>query len=276
MIRIIADSSLDRTKEMKEDERVEIVPFIIDMDGSEWIDNEEINMRSFMEEMGKAKSFKTACGSPHSFYTAMEEPGDVFGITITSKLSGSYNSAMVGKQIYEEEHPGKKKIHIFDSLSASPGLTLIYLKIKQLREEGKAFEQIRSEVEAFIADMKTMFISVSLENLRKGGRLSNIKAFLAKTLQLVPIMGARNGYIEVFATVRGAENAFGKMVELMGEMRKNFSERIVAISHADNEKQALSLKKSIEEKLNAKKVYVFPMGALNTIYADKQGIIVSF
>jgi DegV family protein with EDD domain len=276
MIRIIADSSLDRTKEMKEEENVEIIPFHIDLDGKEWIDTEDINMNEFVKEMKEAEHFKTACGSPHSFYKAFETPGDVFGITITSKLSGSYSSAMLAKQLYEEEHPGRKKIHIFDSLSASPGLTLIHLKIKELRQKGRSFEEIRSEVETFIADMKTMFISVSLDNLRKAGRLSNLKAFFAKKLHVVPIMGARNGYIEVFSTARGSEKAFKKMIQLMSKMRKNFSEHIIAISHAGNEKQALILKKKIEEKLHAKKVYVFSMGALNTLYADKDGIIISF
>jgi DegV family protein with EDD domain len=276
MIRIIADSSLDRTKEMKEQENVETIPFHIELDGKEWVDTEDINMNVFMKAMKRAERFKTACGSPHSFYEAFEAPGDIFGITITSKLSGSYNAAMLAKQLYEEDHPGKKKIHIFDSLSASPGLTLIYLKIRELREKGRSFEEIRSEVEKFIADMKTMFISVSLDNLRKAGRLSNIKAFLAKRLHVVPIMGARNGYIEVFSTARGSEKAFKKMIKLMSEMRRNFGEHIIAISHSDNEKQALILKRKIEEKLHAKKVYVFSMGALNTLYADKGGIIIAF
>jgi DegV family protein with EDD domain len=276
MIRIIADSSLDRTKEMKEEENVEMIPFYIDLDGKEWIDNKDIDMHEFITAMGKAEHFSTACGSPHEFYTAMEAPGDILGITISSKLSGSYNSAMLGKQIYEENNPGKKNIHIFDSLSASPGLTLIYLKIRQLREKGKTFDEIRSEVETFISEMKTLFISMSLENLRKAGRLSNIKAFFAKKLHVVPVMGARNGYIEVFATARGAEKAYKKMVDMMSEMRKNFSDRVVAISHADNEKQAMTLKKIIEEKLHVKEIYVVPMGALNTLYADNKGIIVSF
>lgn len=276
MIRIIADSSLDRTKEMKEEENVEMIPFYIDLDGKEWIDNKDIDMHEFITAMGKAEHFSTACGSPHEFYTAMEAPGDILGITISSKLSGSYNSAMVGKQIYEDNNPGKKNIHIFDSLSASPGLTLIYLKIRQLREKGKTFDEIRSEVETFISEMKTLFISMSLENLRKAGRLSNIKAFFAKKLHVVPVMGARNGYIEVFATARGTEKAFEKMVKLMSKMRENFNDRVVAISHADNEKQAMTLKKIIEEKLHVKEIHVVPMGALNTLYADNHGIIISF
>lgn len=276
MIRIIADSSLDRTKEMKEEENVEMIPFYIDLDGKEWIDNKDIDMHEFITAMGKAEHFSTACGSPHEFYTAMEAPGDILGITISSKLSGSYNSAMVGKQIYEDNNPGKKNIHIFDSLSASPGLTLIYLKIRQLREKGKTFDEIRSEVETFISEMKTLFISMSLENLRKAGRLSNIKAFFAKKLHVVPVMGARNGYIEVFATARGTEKAFEKMVKLMSKMRENFNDRVVAISHADNEKQAMILKKTIEEKLHVKEIHVVPMGALNTLYADNHGIIISF
>lgn len=276
MIRIIADSSLDRTKEMKEEENVEMIPFYIDLDGKEWIDNKDIDMHEFITAMGKAEHFSTACGSPHEFYTAMEAPGDILGITISSKLSGSYNSAMLGKQIYEDNNPGKKNIHIFDSLSASPGLTLIYLKIRQLREKGKTFDEIRSEVETFISEMKTLFISMSLENLRKAGRLSNIKAFFAKKLHVVPVMGARNGYIEVFATARGTEKAFEKMVKLMSKMRENFNDRVVAISHADNEKQAMILKKTIEEKLHVKEIHVVPMGALNTLYADNHGIIISF
>ncbi len=275
MIRIVGDSSLDLNEELLQGEVVPKVPFRIDLDGVEWRDTPDVDLEKFRAAMGEARHFKTACGSPQEFYEAFEEEGDVFAITITSKLSGSYNAAVLGKQLYEQAHPDKK-IHIVDSLSASTGLTLVYMKLKELIDKRFSFEEIRDEAENFVANMRTFFISQSLENLRKAGRLSNIKALMGRLLRVIPIMGANDGVIEPFATARGKQKAFMKLVDLIEEAAENVTEKVLAISHADNLEDALTLKEAIGKRINFKAIHIIPMGALNTLYADNKGIIVSF
>ncbi|HHX02663.1 MAG TPA: DegV family protein [Tissierellia bacterium] len=275
MIRIVGDSSLDLNEELLQGEVVPKVPFRIDLDGVEWRDTPDVDLEKFRAAMGEARHFKTACGSPQEFYEAFEKEGDVFAITITSKLSGSYNAAVLGKQLYEQAHPDKK-IHIVDSLSASTGLALVYIKLKELIDKRFSFEEIRDEAENFVANMRTFFISQSLENLRKAGRLSNIKALMGRLLRVIPIMGATDGVIEPFATARGKQKAFMKLVDLIEEAAENVTEKVLAISHADNLEDALTLKEAIGKRINFKAIHIIPMGALNTLYADNKGIIVSF
>lgn len=275
MIRIVGDSSLDLTEELSQGEFVPKVPFRIDFDGVEWRDTPDVNLEEFRAAMAAAEKFQTACGSPQEFYEAYEGEGDVFAITITSKLSGSYNAAVLGKQLFEADFP-EKKVHIVDSLSASPGPVLIYLKLKELIATGISFEEITAEIENFVANMRTFFISQSLENLRKAGRLSNISALLARLLRVVPIMGATNGIIEPFAKARGKEKAFEKLVDLIEEAAENAKDRILAISHANNLEDAKKLMEAVKKRVPFKDIHIVPMGALNTLYADNKGIIVSF
>ncbi len=275
MIRIVGDSSLDLNEDLHQGEFVPKVPFRINLDGVEWRDTPDVDLEKFRQAMGAARQFQTACGSPQEFYETFEGEGDVFAITITSKLSGSYNAAVLGKQLYEQDHPDKK-IHIVDSLSASTGLVLVYIKLKELINTGISFEEIRDEIESFVANMRTFFISQSLENLRKAGRLSNIKALMGRLLRVIPIMGATDGVIEPFATARGKQKAFEKLVDLIEEAAGGVTERVLAISHANNLEDALTIKEAILKRIHFKAIHIIPMGALNTLYADNKGIIISF
>ncbi len=272
MINIVSDSSLDRSELV--DDKTEIVPFKIDLDGTTYVDDIKLNMSEFVDAMRKCATFKTACPSPNDYYEAFKKKGDVFCITITSKLSGSYNSAVLAKNMIQEEF--SKRVKIIDSGSASSALTLVYLELKKYIELNMSFDDVSEKIDSYVKKMNTLFILDSLDNLRKAGRLSNLKAMIAKTLNIVPVMQDNNGYIEKAAQARGKKRAFEKLIDLMEVRSKDKEELNVVVSHADNIEQAEKLKEAIIKRLNPNSINIISMNALNTMYADYKGVIVSF
>lgn len=273
--KIVSDSSLDFNETLKQNIEVEQVPFKLYIDGREYVDDESLDVIDFISEMGKsAKIPRTACPSPNDFIEAFEGQEDIYGITISSKLSGTYNSAILAKNTVLEEV--KKRIHIFDSKSASVGQTLIAIKIKQLLDEGFDFEKIVDDVEKYIKSMKTFFIAENLDNLIKNGRIPSWKGKLAMVLKIRPIMQAVEGDIHEFEKVRSSKKAFERLAQIIKEQGSDVSQKILAISHVNNPERAESLKERMEEICNFKDIVIVPTHGLTSLYCDNQGIIVAF
>lgn len=275
MFKIVADSSLDLNETLKEEYPIHQIPFKLYVNDEELVDDENLDVLDFIEKMKKSSTLpRTACPSPNDFKKFFEGEGDVFGITISSKLSGTYNSAILAKNLVLEEI--KKKIHIFDSKSASVGQTLIGIKVKELIDKGMEFEHIVETVEKYIAEMKTYFISESLENLIKNGRIPSWKGRLAMALKIRPIMTAIDGNIELFENKRGSNKAFERLAEIVKETVTNETEKILAISHVNNLERAKSLKARIQELCNFKDIIIVPTHGLTSLYCDDQGIIIAY
>lgn len=276
MIKIVGDSSLDTRPQDEQHRPVIKVPFSVNFDDSIWVDTRDVDLPGFVKAMRASQTFQSACPSPNDFLEAFKGPEDVFCITITSKLSGSHNSAELARSLSQEEAGDQGEVVVLDSKSASTGPYLIYRKISELIDQGLSFNDIKQKMPEFIEQMHTVFISKSLENLRKAGRLSNIKAMIVKALNIVPIMGANDGVIEMVDKARGEKRAFETLLNRMESLAGDLSGRIVAISHADYEAKAKELKAKIEERFKAREVVILQTQALNTLYVDEQGIIISF
>mgnify|MGYP002508240746 CR=1 FL=1 len=132
---------------------------------------------------------------------------DIYVVTLSAKLSGSYNSAELAKKLYLEEHPNRN-IEVIDSKSASIGQTLIVMKIKELSEKGKNFSEISEAIRTFRDNLHTKFVLETLETLRKNGRLNNITAVLCSALNIKPIMGSDDGMIIKLDQARGVIKFF--------------------------------------------------------------------
>lgn len=276
MFKIIADSSHDMDKKLKKELKVELIPFILLLDGKEYIDDAKMNVVKFMKKMKESKKAGSACPSPNDFLKKFKEAGDIFVITISSKLSGTYNSAILAKKMYEEEHKGVKKIHIFDSKTASGGETLVSVKIRELEKLKYSFDEIVSSVEDYISEMKTYFISESLDNLIKNGRIPKLKGTMAIFLNIKPIMCAIGGEIELVEKVRGTNKAYMRLIDIILENGKDFSDRVLTISNADNEERAKSLQNEFVKRGKFKDVVIIPTGGLSSLYVDNKGIIIAY
>ena len=151
-------------------------------------------------------------------------------VTLSANLSGSYNSAVLGANLYKEAHPDAK-VYVFNSKSASVGETQIALKIQELAESGVDFDTIVKQGEAFLEEMDTYFVLETLDALRKNGRLTNIQAVLANVLSIKPIMGANpDGTICKLDQVRGMNKALIKMADIIAAKVKNSEEKTLAIN----------------------------------------------
>lgn len=275
--KIISDSSVD-FKENKDSvtEGLEIVPFKIQIDDEEIIDT-NLNTEDLLKKMKASfNQIKTACPSPSEFYDAFSKEGASFVVTISSALSGSYNSAVLAKNMFLEKLP-EALVHIFDTKSACAGVNLVILKIKELVMQNLKFDEIVNNVNKYISKMKTLFILDSLDNLVKNGRISNLKAMLASFLHIVPIMGENGkGEIVLLEQVRGNKKAFNRLIDMIGESGVDFENTVLGITHSNAKEKAENLKNEILRRFKFKDVLIFAAGGLSTVYADDGGIVVAF
>ncbi|MGB3367013.1 MAG: DegV family protein [Acidaminobacteraceae bacterium] len=274
---VIADSSNEMNKDLMKENPVEIVPFRLYLDGTEYVDDENLNVIEFIDIMMKSKTLpKSACPSPEEFMNKFKNDDDSYVVAISSKLSGTYNSAMLAKNLYLEDVK-EKFIHVFDSKTASVGETLVSLKIHELSKLGHTRDDLVVRVEKYIAEMKTFFVSESLDNLMKNGRISKFKGTLATALKIRPIMRANDdGELEMVDKARGSAKAYNRLAEIIEENALNQEERVLAISHVNNIDRANWLKDEVEKRCNFKKIVVLQTKGLSSLYCDNQGIIVAF
>ncbi|SDB47681.1 EDD domain protein, DegV family [Pseudobutyrivibrio sp. YE44] len=275
MYKIILDSCGELTEEMKADGRFVNVPLTLEIDDEQIIDDETFDQASFIQKVKASPNApKSACPSPNAYMLEMECDADnIYVVTLSAELSGSYNSACLGKDLFEEEDDSKN-IHIFNSKSASIGETLIAMKIAECENAGMSFEQVVEAVDAYIEQQHTFFVLETLETFRKSGRLSGLKAVIADTLNIKPVMGSTDtGYIQQLAKGRGMAQTIDKMTKCVMDVTTNCEERIVAISHCNCPERALSLKKKMESLANFKDIFIVDMRGVSTMYANDGGVI---
>ena len=274
--KIVIDSCGELLEQWKDDPRYESVPLILTVGGEDIIDDASFDQKSFLAKDDACPvSPKSSCPSPEKYMQAFETSAEhVYAVTLSAELSGSYNSAVLGKKLALEEHP-EKKIHIFNSRSASVGETLIALKITECEEAGMSFEETVDEVERYIESQNTFFVLESLETLRKNGRLSKVKAFVATALKIKPVMGATpEGTICQLDQARGINKALVKMVDYVVSRTKNSSSKVLAISHCNCPKRAEILKEAILERMDLKDILVLNTAGVSSMYANDGGVIV--
>lgn len=276
-IKIVADSSCDLNNKIKETMKIEIVPLTLILEDKRYIDDENLDVSGYVKDMNACKtSPKTACPSPEQFMEAYKGEESIFVVTLSSALSGTYNSAMIAKNMFLEEI-GNKFIHVFDSLSASAGETLISLKIHELSKLNIEDAEIVKRVNKYIKEMKTFFLLESLEHLAKARRLNPIIAKIASVLSIKPIMGAtEEGTIRLVQKVRGYKRAFDKFVDTIGEEGKNLEEKILGIAHCNCLDRALKFKEEVLKKYNFKDIVIVEMQGLSSTYADDGGLVIAF
>lgn len=275
--KIVVDSSCDIPREMKENMGIEIVPLTIEIEGNRYIDNDSFSVTDFVKDMNNSQHVpKTSCPSPADFIDKFKKEDNVFVITLSSKLSGSYNSAVIAKDIYEDENNGSK-VHVFDSFSASAGEVLLALKLDSLFKLDKTYAQIISAMENFILNMKTLFVLDKLDNLVKTGRMSHVKAAIANVLNIKPVLSSNgSGEIIMINKGRGINKALGKMVAAIGDTKANVEEKLLVIAHCNCINRATKLKEDISKKYNFKEIFIVEMRGLSSTYANDKGIVIAF
>ena len=275
--KIIIDSCGELLEEWKNNEHFESVALTLNVGGENIIDDETFDQADFLKKVAACPECpKSACPSPERYMRAYDcEAEHIYAVTLSSELSGSYNSALLGRNLVLEDHP-EKKIHVFNSRSASIGQSLIGMKIQECEEAGMSFEDVVETVEHYIEGQHTFFVLENLDTLRKNGRLSKVKALVASALKIKPVMGSTDeGSICQLDQARGMNRAMIKMVEQVIERTPDSADKTLAISHCNCPARAQVLKEAFEERMKLAKIIVLDTAGVSSMYANDGGVIVA-
>lgn len=274
--KIVVDSCCELPQELLNDSRFERVPLELTVGDYTISDDDSFDQLDFIKRVAECPTCpKSACPSPERFMNAYNcDAEHVYCITLSAKLSGSYNSAVLATELFEETY-GKKQIHVFDSESASVGETQLALYIMKLEEKGLSFEEIVKKVTDYRDNVHTYFVLNNIETLRKNGRLSGLKALVASTLNIKPILAGDKGNIVQKGQGIGIKKALAKMVDIICSEVKHPEKRVLIISQCNAPERAENVKEMILAKQEYADVIILEMRGCSTMYANDGGIIVT-
>ena len=272
---IVIDSCGELTDDMKASGHFVSAPLTLDVDQYHFVDDETFDQMEFLKRVKESPNCpRSACPSPELYKNYFEQDYDhIYAITLSAALSGSYNSAEVARGMVQEEYPDKK-IHVFNSRSASIGQTLIGRRIAEYEEAELPYEEILEKTEEYINSQTTWFVLESLDALRKNGRLSNFKAFVATALKIKPICSSTpDGEIQQAGQARGINRALVKMVEMAAESAEHMEDKEIAVSHVNNPERGQMVLDAIKERVKAKNYFVENGRGVTSLYSSDGGII---
>ena len=277
MYKIIADSSCDLTslEHLSTNALFGRAPLRVIVGETEYVDEPGLDTRAMMDAVYSFKG-KTgsACPSPEEYAEHCRQVDEAYIVTISSNLSGSYNSAVLARDLVLAEHP-EKKIHIFDSLSAGPELTLIVEEIARLADSGLPFEMVCSEVERYQKRTALLFQLNSLENLTKNGRVSKMAGMTAKLLGIHMIgIASDEGTVQPLHKCRGSEKTYKLVLQEMRE--RGFSGGRVVLGHAFQENGAEMMRNLILADFPSANITIMPLSGLCCYYAEEGGLLIGF
>lgn len=275
--KVIVDSCGELTPDMKASGNIFTASLTLNVGGHLVVDDESFDQADFLERVAKCSECpKSSCPSPEAYMKAFQGEEDrVYAVTLSAELSGSYNSAVLGKNLYLEEY-GEKDIYVFNSRSASVGESLITKKIMECEAMGMSFQEVIDRVEDYIDGQNTYFVLESLETLRKNGRLTGLKALAASVLNIKPVMGAtKQGIIIQHGQARGVNKALAKMVDRVAEEIVHPQEKTLGIAHCNCPERAEMVKEMILKKIPVKDIIILDTRGVSSMYANDGGIIIA-
>ena len=241
----------------------------------EYIDNPELNLAGMVDDLKKYKGKSgTSCPNVQEWLDAFDDAENVFCVTISKNLSGSYNAAIQACNEYMEEHPDRKA-YVFDSLSAGPELAMIIDKTCELIEQGLSFEEIRNGVLDYHNHCHTLFCLQSMNNLARNGRVNPAVAKIATALGIRVVGDAVGGQLNPTLKPRGEKKALQTLMEQM-EIRGLFDGALVRIAHCFNPAAAQELKGMIQKKYPNCSFITEQTSALCSFYAEVGGLIIGY
>lgn len=269
--KLVADSSAD----MLETSTLSVAPLKIITDQKEYIDNDSLDVTAMVNDLLKYKGRSgTSCPSPEDWLLAFGDADEIFCITITATLSGSYNSASIAKELYEEKFPDKK-VFVLNSLTTGPEMRLILEKADELFKTDKPFEEIITELTEYSETTELLFMLESMRNLANNGRVSHLSAKAAGLLGIRVIGRASDkGDLEPLDKCRGQAKAVETYYNRMKFL--GWTGGKVRIAHCINPEAAQTLKKLIIAEYPDTDIQISESRGLCSFYAEKGGMLVGF
>lgn len=277
MINIVTDSSCDLSEEYIQKHNIRVVPLYVRIDDEEYLDGVDITPREFYDKMYKSPKLpKTSQPSPVNFLKAFKESAEegakTLCITLTSRMSGTFQSANIAKNMSGLGDD----VAVFDSLSATGGINLQIMQAVEMIKDGLNLNEIVEKLKKYRDEDMTMFALLNtLENVVKGGRLSKFQGAIGNFFNIKVILDIVDGTVVVADKLRGKKQLFERSFEKISERVSDFSKRVFFINHVDNWEDAELLKQEIIKRFNPKDVILGYMGPTISTYAGKGGIVIS-
>lgn len=276
MLQLVSDSSCDLTDDLIRRYNIHIVPLVVNIDGECYREKLDITPKEFYKKMAVSRELpKTSQPPPVSFadvFTKLSQFGSVLCITISSGLSGTYQSACLGKEL-----SGAENITVFDSLGGSWGQGLQLIKAAQLAESGYSLKEILTELEKYRDKSNILILLNTLDNIVKGGRLSKFQGNLGKLLDVrVLLHNDKEGKVVLQKKARGKKKFMQMVLAEISRRCQDMTLMDVGISHFNNLEDAEFIKKELMEKYHARNVLISEMGVVMATYAGECGMIISF
>lgn len=273
MVKVVTDSSCDLPLELIESNRITFVPMNVVIDGKSYKENIDISPQEFWKLMGEAKTLpKTSQPSPGEFtdiFNSIQSEGDTpLCVTISSKLSGTYQSAQVGAQL-----SGNKAV-VFDSLAGSLSHGIQVIMASRMALQGKGMDEILHAIEEYRKNVRIIIPLLTLENIIKGGRLSKFQGSLANILNIRIILHGVEGEVKLYKKLRGANRFRQAIIDLIDEASRE-GKKLFGITHVDNQKDAGYFADEIKKRIPDAEVIVGTMGPTIATYAGIGGLILA-
>lgn len=276
-IKIIVDTGCDMDINVVKEKNFGLVPFYITIDEKTYKDRIEISSSQFFEKMQASKVLpKTSQPNPEDFSNEFEKYSDyddIICFTVTSKASGAYNSACIAKQMLNEKK-FKPNIHIIDTLNASCGILVLVNKAEKLIAEGASASEIVTHINSYINKAAIYFVLDTLEYVRRGGRIGNVKAVIGQVLNIKPLLSFVEGVCTDVGKCRGSANVKKILLEKFDACAENFSE--VFVLFAVHKETALEIVNNMKEKYIDIKVSLVEVGSVMGTYAGPGGVGIAF
>ena len=276
-IKLITDGSCDLSQEMIDSSKVEIVDVMVSFGDKSYSTRTDITISKFYEMMKDYNELpKTSCPSPNQFLDVFDcDEDNIIVLCLTSKLSGTYNSALIAKNIYEEEHGNKKRIEIIDSATGSIGQALLVSKVGHMIDEDKSMDEIVSTIEKLKHELVFYGALHTLENAIKGGRINAIAGKIIGALNLKAIIHITDGLVKPIDKARGEKNSINKVIDYIKNNVNKKSGTKLAIGHANCPEKAIKIKEVLEQYHDFEEVHVMEVGPAMGVYTSEGAVLVA-
>ncbi len=272
-VKIVADSSCDLFR--LKDCDFAYAPMKIITAEREFSDDASLDTDEMVDYLYQYKGrSQSSCPNTNDWLEAFGDADDIFCVTITSGLSGSYNSACLAKQLYESEHQGKR-VYVFDTLSAGPEITLIIEKIADCVKSGLPFEEVCTTVTEYMKKTGLVFMLRSLKTFANNGRVSPIVAKLVGIAGICIVGKASDaGTLEPIHKCKGEKRALETLVKNLE--KEGFRSGKISIGHCQNEEAAEKVKDIITKTFENVQIEIHKFRGLCSFYAEKGGLLIGF
>lgn len=278
-IQLMTDGGADIPNWLKESLHIKIVPLYLHFSDEQY-NSDQVESQKLFKKIKDLKELpRSSTPSPNDFYQyykEMDPNKPILMLSISGGLSSSYENAVAGKNMILEKEPNRQ-IEVINTKTASCGIALLLHESGRKIGEGLTFDELVEHIHGRVQQTATLFVLKTLENLVIGGRLDKVKGTIAKTLNIRLLMrGSEEGTIEVSEKVRGDKKSIRRLIEQIGEQAKNMEDKIISMSHGDDEERAKTILSQIQENFKFKDALLMETGPLISTYGGEGAIVISF